>query len=85
LSFNCVYIQSDIERNLGEQPIAKIMAGLHLKPSDLVSQSDEQLTFKMVARATKGRRLTPHMQMKVLSALEKAAGKKYTLKELFTY
>jgi len=75
----------NIERNLGEQPLAKIMAEHGLKAHDLVAASDAQLTHKMVARASKGRRLTRHVQMKVLGALNKAAGTAYKLAELFNY
>ena len=75
----------DIERNLGEQPIAKIMALCGLKPTDLVECSTEQITHKMVGRAVKGRRLTPAVQAKILRALNKASGKNYTLKDLFNY
>ncbi|MFC1576739.1 hypothetical protein ACFL3N_00175 [Candidatus Omnitrophota bacterium] len=74
-----------MEKNLGEQPISKIMAASGLKPHDLVAHSDEQLTHKMVARARKGRRLTAHVQSKVRNALNNAAGKNYSLKDLFTY
>lgn len=76
---------SDIERNLGVQPISLIMASSRLKAHDLVACSEEQLTHKMVARAMKGRRLTPNVQTKVRNALNKAAGKDYSLKDLFTY
>jgi hypothetical protein len=75
----------DKERELGEQPIGRIMGELGLKPNDLVSASTEQLTHKMVSRAAKGRRLTPHIQVKVLNALNKATGKHYSLQDLFTY
>ncbi|MFA5362584.1 MAG: hypothetical protein WC335_04975 [Candidatus Omnitrophota bacterium] len=78
-------MSKDIERDLGEQPIAGIMAGLGLKANDLVSCSTEQVTFKMVARAAKGRRLTAHVQVKILNALNKSAGKNYSLKDLFNY
>jgi hypothetical protein len=78
-------MNSDPERNLGEQPVAKLMAEHQLKPHDLVARSTEQLTHKMVARACKGRRLTPNVQSKILNALNKAADKTYTLKDLFTY
>jgi len=74
-----------IERNLEEQPIKRIMLEHDLKPHDLVARSDEQLTHKMVNRAMKGRRLTLHVQAKVLNALNNAAGKDYSLKGLFTY
>jgi len=74
-----------IERNLGEQPIAKIMACHGLKARDLVASSTEQITYKMVSRACKGRRLTRNVQHKLREALNKSSGKEYSLKELFTY
>ena len=74
-----------IERNLGEQPIARIMAGAGLKPHDVVKASAVQMTHKMLSRACKGRRLTPNTQGIVLNALQAATGKTYTLAELFTY
>ena len=74
-----------IEKNLGEQPISRIMVTNGLKPHDLVAHSDEQLTHKMVTRAMKGRRLTPHVQLKVRNALNNVVGKNYSLKDLFTY
>jgi hypothetical protein len=76
---------TDITRDHGEQPLGKIMAEYGLKPHDLVSSSTEQLSHKMVARAAKGRRLTPHMQYKVLHALNKAVKKNYSLGDLFNY
>ena len=75
----------DLERDLGEQPIANIMALHKLKANDLVSSSTEQITHKMVNRAIKGRRLTPNVQEKILRALNKASGKEYQLKDLFNY
>ena len=75
----------EIERNLGAQPVAALLAELSLKPTDLVAASGEQLTHKMVARACKGRRLTPNVQAKVLRALNSASGRQYKLAELFSY
>ena len=43
------------------------------------------MTHKMVSRACKGRRLTPNVQAKVLHAVNAAAGKNYTLGDLFRY
>ena len=71
--------------NHGEQPIARLLATHALKPADLVAASTEHITFKMVARACKGRRLTPHVQAKILRALNQAADKEYALPDLFTY
>ncbi len=78
-------IENEIERNLGEQPIARIISDLGLKAGDLVAASTEQLTYKMVARARKGRRLTPNVQSKIRNALNQATGKTYSMTDLFTY
>ena len=75
----------EIERNLGEQPIARIMQEHNLKPHDLVAISSVQMTHKMVSRACKGRRLTLNTQAKVLAALNRASGKNYSLRDLFNY
>ena len=78
-------MDTDIDRDLGEQFIAKIMALHGLGVHDLVANSTRQITHKMVARAVKGRRLTPNVKRKILSALNKAAGKEYQLKDAFNY
>lgn len=78
-------MNSDLERNLGEQPIARIMVEQGLKAHDLVAASAEQITHKMVSRACKGRRLTPNTQSKILNALRRATGKEYSREDLFTY
>ena len=78
-------MNDDIERNLGAQPLAKIMQEHNLAPHDLVEASAVEMTHKMISRATKGRRLTPNVQNKVLAALNKATGKAYTLRDLFNY
>lgn len=75
----------DAERNLGEQPIAKIMAELGLRSQDLVAASTQQITHKMVARACKGRRLTPNVQIKIRNALNAATEGCYALGDLFNY
>jgi len=74
-----------IERNLGPQPLAEIMAEHQLKAHDLVAASTEQITHKMVARACKGRRLTPNVQAKIQNALNAATEKHYTRRDLFNY
>ena len=78
-------MDTDIGKDFGEQPIAKIMALHGLSAHDLVANSTRQITHKMVARAVKGRRLTPNVKRKILSALNKAAGKEYQLKDAFNY
>lgn len=74
-----------IERNLGEQPIAKILADRGLKHHDLVVASAVPMTHKMVARACKGRRLTSNVKEKILQALCAATGETFTLRDLFNY
>jgi hypothetical protein len=44
-------MNTDIERDLGPQPIAQIMLDRGLKAHDLVAVSTEQITHKMVSRA----------------------------------
>ena len=78
-------MKRDLERNLGEQPIAGILRELDLKANDLVSASPDQITHKMVKRACKGRRLTPNTRFKVRNALNRAAGTTYGLGDLFNY
>jgi len=78
-------MDKEIEYDLGQQPLAKIMGEHGFKPHDLVSNSTEQITHKMVSRAVKGRRLNLKIQYRLLSALNKAAARQYTLKDLFNY
>jgi len=73
------------ELDLGPQPLAGLLQRLALSPSDLVAASGEQLTHKMVARATKGRQLSGNTMGKVLRALNTAAQSTYDLPDLFNY
>lgn len=75
----------EIERNLGEQPIAGLLASHELTAHDLVAASTEQISHKMVSRACKGRRLTLNVQGKVLRALNAAVNGGYVAGDLFTY
>ena len=78
-------MSEEIQRNLGEQPLVQLMAAHDLKAQDLVEASTEQLTHKMVARACKGRRLTPNVKAKVCAALGAASGQAYQSSQLFSY
>jgi hypothetical protein len=78
-------LEQDLERNLGEQPLASLLTELGLKSHDLVIASTEQITHKMVQRGCKGRRLTKNVQGKLLRALNTATEKTYVLADLFTY
>ncbi len=72
-------------RDMGEQPIARLMAERGLKPSDLVAASIEQVTHKMVTRAMKGRRLTANTMGKVRRAWDLAAASTHRRSDLFNY
>lgn len=78
-------MEQDLERDLGEQPLASLLTELELKSHDLVTASTEQITHKMVQRGCKGRRLTKNVQGKLLRALNTATEKTYVLADLFTY
>ena len=73
------------ERNKGPQPIVELMQQYDLKPKDLVKASAEQLTFKLVARAMKGRELTINSKGIVQRAMNRATSKVWTQKQLFNY
>ena len=73
------------DRNHGPQPISALLEQHGLKAHDLVAASTEQITHKMVARATKGRRLTNNVQSKLQRALNKLTGHNYRLADLFNY
>jgi len=72
-------------REMGEQPIAKILHERGLTHHDLVAASARPITHKMVLRAEKGRWLTPNTKGIVLDALNRATGENFTLKDLFNY
>ena len=74
-----------MERNLGDQPIKEIIEEYSLKSHDLVVASENKITHKMVARAVKGRWLTPPTRRKILNALNEACQKEFALTDLFNY
>ena len=75
----------DIERNLGEQPLAAVLSELGLTAHDIVAASPTPITHKLVARAVKGRRLTAHSKLLVQTALNRLAPRAYRMDELFNY
>lgn len=77
--------EPDVARDLGEQPLQRLMTERGLRAADLVEASDEQITHKMVARAARGRRLTPRTMAKVHRAWNKAAETDVAETELFNY
>ncbi len=73
-------------RDFGPQPLVAVMARLNLTSHDLVAASSNQLTYKMVAKGCKGRKLTVNVQNKIFSAIIAAHPKNsITLKDLFNY
>jgi hypothetical protein len=75
----------DNPHNHGPQPIAQVMAERGLSAKDLVAASTEQITYKMVQRACKGRRLSPHVMTKIRNALNAATEADYAYADLFNY
>ena len=75
----------DFFRNYSIDETVALMDELELSAKDLVRASTEQLTHKMVQRARKGRRLNPHVMVKVRNAMSAASEREFTLTELFTY
>lgn len=53
------------------QPLDKLMNELGVSNAQLVEASTEQLSFKMVQKGRRGKRLTPNIQEKILNALLK--------------
>ena len=78
-------MEANIERDLGPQPLKKILEKSRLSHHDLVVSSSKGLTHKMVSRGCKGRRLTKNVQQKVLEALNQASGETFGLEDLFNY
>jgi hypothetical protein len=75
----------EVARDLGEQPLADLMAKRGLKASDLVTASTEQITHKMVTRALKGRRLTANTMGKIVRAWGLATDSTPSQGDLFNY
>lgn len=76
----------DESRNLGEQPLASVMTRWGVTAGALVAESANQLTFKMIAKGCKGRKLTVKAQYKILAALQALRPQEMlTLKDLFNY
>ena len=78
-------MNDELERNLGEQPLVRLMAANDLRGRDLVEASTDRITFKMVSRACKGRRLTPNVKVKIRDALNASTGNEYAMGQLFNY
>ena len=73
------------DREMGEQPLARILSSHGLRGHDLVAASSRPITHKLVARAASGRRLTIHSKQLVLEALNRATGETFHAADLFDY
>lgn len=68
------------------QPLDALMTQLGVTNADLVNASTEQLSFKMVQKGRKGRRLSTNIQDKILTALLKVKPDlKSRRRDLFRY
>lgn len=78
------------ERNLGVQPLDALMIANEVDNHALVAASKEPMTHKAVQRARKGRKLTKHMQRRMVEAFnavlkQKGVEETYSLGKLFNY
>jgi hypothetical protein len=80
------------ERNLGIQPLDALLTAHELSNHDVVAACPAPLTHKAVARARKGRVLTPQTQRRVLEAVNLCLVQRHpeetpvmTLDQLFNY
>ena len=82
--------ENGIERNLGVQPLDTLMVAHEVDNHALVAASTEPMTHKAVQRARKGRKLTKHMQRRMVAALnevlkQRGSEESYTLHKVFNY
>ncbi|MEA2068550.1 MAG: hypothetical protein U9P12_05065 [Verrucomicrobiota bacterium] len=80
-------MNEELEMNVGTQPLDAIMTEKEIKNNDLVSAAPAGfITHKQVQKGRKGRRLTMHMQQKILDTLNiYSAPESYEWEDLFTY
>ncbi|MFT5387035.1 MAG: hypothetical protein ACI9F2_000396 [Lysobacterales bacterium] len=70
----------------GPQPLIELLVELKLSNKDLVDVSTEQLSFKMLQKGAKGRKISNNIKSKILRSLNKLSSEKnYAFKDLFTY
>lgn len=72
--------------NVGVQPLDAIMTEKEINNHDLVAAAAPGfITHKQVQKARKGRRLTRHMQEKILEALNAYVSEEYEFEQIFNY
>ncbi len=72
-------------RQMGEQPLAKLLREKGVSRHDLVLAAPGEVTHKLVKRAETGRRLTAHSKNLVLRAWNRATGENRPMSDLFSY
>ncbi|MGN0866136.1 MAG: hypothetical protein ACI4SG_00455 [Oligosphaeraceae bacterium] len=72
-------------RDYGPQPLANILEERGLTNHQVVAASTEQLTHKMMAKACRGRYLSPKVRQKILRALNRVTGETFAMAQLFNY
>jgi hypothetical protein len=82
--------ESSPSHDMGVQPIDAIMTEHGLKNHDVMQMNRGGLTHKNIAKARKGRRLTPKIKVRVTSALnaalkQRGIEKQFVPKDLFNY
>ena len=77
----------DTAMNVGVQPLDELMKEKGISNHDLVAAAPPGfITHKQVQKARKGRRLTTHMQDKILEALNACSDPDcFAFKDLFNY
>lgn len=80
------------DRNMGAQPLDALMTDHAMSNHELLAASPEPMTHKAVQRARKGRRLTRHMQRRMIEAFNRALQARggtelppFNLEQLFNY
>ena len=80
-------MNEEISMDVGVQPLDAIMTEKGIKNHDLVAAvAPGFINHKQVQKARKGRRLTVHMQEKIVEALNAYCGEEsYAFDAVFTY
>ncbi len=80
-------MSEEMNMNVGVQPLDALMAEKEIKNHDLVAAVPPGfINHKQVQKARKGRRMTAHMQDKILEALNAfCAPEAFRFEEIFTY
>lgn len=80
-------MSEELEMNVGTQPLDVVMTEKGIKNNDLVAIAPAGfINHKQIQKGRKGRRLTMHMQQKILDTLNiYSAPESYEWADLFTY